>query len=268
MSQSLLQRALRVALIVNGLVFAASAALNFGAQIPLGFLTLAFPSPILPAAVGEAVIGLALLAAGVTQRRSLAWLALWLSVAGTAFGLLATSVGRGPVWSVHVVDVALALIVFGLLMWNDRSAARDHPLQAERRQTTPRLVLWLMLLAAVSLLAASVIHFGPALPFNGFGISDQFDSAAVPEGVLGLLLAASAAYLASGRMASRELALAATFFTLLLSLIGFSLTLATARTGDIVYHIALLVLLGTIIAGLTLSLLRRDPDHHSFRARA
>lgn len=244
---------LRIALIVNGLVFATSAALNSGARIPLGVVTLAFPVAILPAGIGEAVIACALLAAGVSQQRSLAWLAFWLSVAGTAFGLVATSLGEGPVWVVHVVDVVLALILLGLLLLDDRP---DRTPRA-----TPRSVIALMGFTALTLLAASIIHFGSTLPFNGFGISDSFDSAAVPECVLGLLLAASALYLASGRTGGRELALAATIFTLLLSLLGLSLTLGSGRTGDVVYHLVLLVLLGGIIAGLTRSLTWRDASH-------
>jgi hypothetical protein len=156
-----------------------------------------------------------------------------------------------------VVDAALALILFVLLIWNGRVGVREPGIKAAVRQK-PRRVIWLMLLTAVTLLAASVIHVGPALPFNGFGISDQFDSAAVPEAILGILLAASAAYLASGRSGGRELALAATIFTLLLSLFGLSLTLPAARTGDVVYHLVLVVLLGGIIVGIAASLLRRD----------
>ena len=256
--------ALRIALIVNGLAFATPAALNFGAQIPLGIVTLAFPVGIVPAGVGEAIIGIALLLAGVSQHRPLAWLAFWLSVAGTAFGLVATSAGSGPTWSAQVVDASLTLVVVGLLVWSGRSDVRHDGTQADRaRQPKPRLVITSMVLAAVSLLVASIIHFGPELPFVGFGISDQFDSAAVPEAVLGSLLALGAAYLASGRAGSREMALAATISTLLLSLYGLGVTLPMARAGDVVYHIVLLVLLGGIIVGLAASMVRRDSGHTS-----
>jgi hypothetical protein len=257
MNGSLWRRAvaLRVALIVNGLVFALSAALNFGARIPLGSLSIAYPTAIVAAGIGEAIIAVLLLAAGISGRRSLAWLAFWLSVAGTLFGLVATSSGGGPVWAFHAVEVALALVLLALLLWN---AGVEQPERAR-----PRRIIGLMLFTALTLLAASTIHFGAALPFGAFGIIDRFESAAVPEGVLGILLAATALYLASGRTAGRELALASTIFTLLLSLFGLSVTLPSGRTGDVVYHIVLVVLLGTIIVGLTRSLTRARPHRMS-----
>lgn len=246
--------ALRIGLIIDGLVFITAAGLNLGAQVPLGPVTLAFPVRIVPAGVGEAVIGLALLRAAASQHRGLAWPAFWLSVAGIGFGLVATTVGSGPVWGVHLVLVPLALVVLGLLVWTGRSDA--HAGANPRRSTAPRIIIPLMVLTAITLLVASTIHFGPQLPFGGFGIADQFDSAAVPEATLGILLALGAAYLASGRSGSREMALAATIFTLLLALFGLSLTLPMARTGDVVYHIVLVVLLGAIIVGLAVSIAR------------
>jgi hypothetical protein len=257
--------ALRIALIIDGLAFATSAALNFGAQIPLGMVTLSFPVRIIQAGVGEAIIGIALLGAGASLNRGLAWLAFWLSVAGTAFGMVATAVGSGPVWSVHVVFASLALVVLGLLVWTGRSDVQEHvPHAARDRQTTPPSLIGLMGLTSVTLLAASIIHFGPALPFAGFGISDQFGAAAGPEAILGILLALGAAYLASGRTGSREMALASTVFTLLLSLYGLSVTLPMALAGDVVYHVVLVVLLGTIIVGLVLPMMRSNSGRDTF----
>ena len=60
-------------------------------------------------------------------------------------------------------------------------------------------------------------------------------------------------YLLSGSSGSREMALAATIFTLLLSLYGFSITLSGGRIGDVAYHIALLVMLAVLILWLTIS---------------
>jgi hypothetical protein len=63
------------------------------------------------------------------------------------------------------------------------------------------------------------------------------------------------------------MALASTVFTSLLSLYGLSLTLPMARTGDVVDHIALVVLLGAIIGGLVLSTTRPSSGRNALAAR-
>jgi hypothetical protein len=110
---------LRATLLVDGGVFLLAALLNIGGRVPLGFTELSFPVPIWQAGIGEDVIGVALLAAAVTQRGTLAWLAFGLSVVGIAFGLRSSQV-QGPAREVHVLLVPLALLVFGLLLWRRR----------------------------------------------------------------------------------------------------------------------------------------------------
>src|SRR5438477_11294209 len=107
---------LRAALFVDAVVFLTAALLNLGTKIPLGFAELSFPVPIWQAGIGEAVIGLTLLAAAVTGRATIAWVAFWLSIVGIVFGLSSAKV-QGPARDVHVLLVPLAVIVFGLLMW-------------------------------------------------------------------------------------------------------------------------------------------------------
>ncbi len=107
---------LRAALFVDAAVFLLAALLNFGAKIPLGFVELDFAVPIWQAGIGEAVIGLALLAAAITGSITLAWVAFGLSVVGIAFGLSSTRV-QGPARDIHIVLVPLAVLVFGLLLW-------------------------------------------------------------------------------------------------------------------------------------------------------
>jgi hypothetical protein len=107
---------LRIAVFVDGIVFLLAALLNFGTKIPLGFTEYYFPDPIWQAGIGEAVIGLALLAAGVTGRTAIAWVAFWLSVAGIIFGLSSRRV-QGPARDIHIILAPLALVVFGLLLW-------------------------------------------------------------------------------------------------------------------------------------------------------
>ena len=78
---------LRAVILVDALVFLAAALFNMGATVPLGFAALRFPVPIWQAGLGEAVIGLVLLAAAITGRATMAWVAFWMSVFGIAFGL-------------------------------------------------------------------------------------------------------------------------------------------------------------------------------------
>jgi hypothetical protein len=92
------------------------ALLNFGTSIPLGFGELHFPQPIWQAGVGEAVIGLALLAAAATGRLRIAWVAFWLSAAGIVFGLSSVRV-QGPAREIHLILVPLAAVVGSLLLW-------------------------------------------------------------------------------------------------------------------------------------------------------
>jgi hypothetical protein len=110
-------------LLVDGGVFVYAALLNFGVRIPLGITELGFPVPIWQAGLGEAVIGLLLLSAAVTQRGSVAWLAFGLSVVGIAFGLRSSQV-QGPAREIHVLLVPLALLVFALLAWRQRELRR------------------------------------------------------------------------------------------------------------------------------------------------
>ena len=114
---------LRVALFVDAVVFLSAALLNVGAKIPLGFTELDFPVPVWQAGIGEAVIGLALLAAAITGRIAIAWVALGLSVVGIAFGLSSTRV-QGPARDIHIVLAPLAVVIFGLLLWVSQQRRR------------------------------------------------------------------------------------------------------------------------------------------------
>jgi hypothetical protein len=124
---------LRVALCVDGLIFLLAALLNFGVKVPLGFTNYYFPDPIWQAGIGEAVIGLTLLVAGITAvtgRTWIAWVAFWLSVAGIAFGLSSKRV-QGPARDIHLILVPLALAVFGLLLWARQQRQQSLRLRKE-----------------------------------------------------------------------------------------------------------------------------------------
>jgi hypothetical protein len=119
--------ALRAAFAIDAVVFLLAALLNFGIRIPLGFAELNFPVPIWQAGIGEAVIGLALLAAAARARGALPWVAFWLSVAGIAFGLSSARV-QGPARDIHVILVPLAIILFCLLLWQRQQRLRGATL--------------------------------------------------------------------------------------------------------------------------------------------
>jgi len=111
-----------VALLVDAGVFLTAALLNMGVRVPLGFAELSFSVPVWQAGTGEAIIGVTLLAAGLTTRARLSWVAFWMSALGIAIGLSSERV-QGAARNIHVVMVPLAIIVFVLLVWT----GRRHP---------------------------------------------------------------------------------------------------------------------------------------------
>jgi uncharacterized membrane protein YphA (DoxX/SURF4 family) len=109
-------------LFADAVVFLSAALFNFGAQLTIGSADLSFPNPIWQAGVGEAVIGLALLAGAFRPYGRGPWVAFWMSVVGIAFGLSSPRV-QGPAREVHLVLVPLAILVFGLLIWRRQQPA-------------------------------------------------------------------------------------------------------------------------------------------------
>jgi hypothetical protein len=109
----------RGALVVDAVVFLAAALLNLGVRVPLGLVELRFAVPVWQAGVGEAIIGLTLLAAGLTARARLAWVGFWLSVVGIVFGLSSPRV-QGAARDIHLVLVPLAVVVLMLLLSTKR----------------------------------------------------------------------------------------------------------------------------------------------------
>jgi hypothetical protein len=107
---------LRVVLGVDAAVFLSAAVLNAGIHVPLGFVEVSFPAPVWQAGVGEAVVGVALLAAVWSGRRRRAWIAFGLSVLGIAWGLSSDRV-QGPARDIHVLLVPLAIALFVILLW-------------------------------------------------------------------------------------------------------------------------------------------------------
>ncbi|MBO0690619.1 MAG: hypothetical protein J2P40_13730 [Candidatus Dormibacteraeota bacterium] len=116
-----------------------------------------------------------------------------------------------------------------------------------------RVVLGISLtVAAATLGLASAIHFGVPLI-----IEDPFAGAAIPEAILAFILAVGAASVWTRHGAAWGVALGTTLFALAGTGFGFSLTVATSRSGDIAYHVALLAVLVTAALLLLTPVARR-----------
>ena len=99
-----------------------------------------------------------------------------------------------------------------------------------------RPVAVLMFIGALTLLIAAAVHAGLLGPI------DPFAGAALPEALLGTVLAA-AAIVAYYRPSSRPFALGATLLALVGTLYGLTVTMPRGEPGDIGYHLSLLALL-------------------------
>ncbi|MCL5952792.1 MAG: hypothetical protein M1132_13930 [Chloroflexi bacterium] len=260
---------LRAAIFIDAVVFLTAALFNEGVKVPLGLAVLGFPAPVSQAGIGEAVIGLALLAAAVTGSITVSWVALWLSVAGIIFGLSSPAV-QGPARDVHILLVPLALIVFGLLMWQRQESPRlNHGLGTSGAVASPGgprtqwqpisvAICGLMVVATVAFAVASIIHFGVTLTLGPVRINDPFGGAAIPEAVIAAVLAMGSATLIARWAMAWPSALGATLFAFLLTIYGLTVTLRSSRTGDIAYHISILVVLAVIVGLLLLPAARRN----------
>ena len=115
---------LRSVLVLDAAVFFGAALFNFGLELPLGFTTLRFADAIWQAGTGETVIGVVLLAAGLTGGRRLSWVALVMSALGIVFGLSSDRV-QGAARDLHIVMIALAVLVLALLLVTGRRNRRS-----------------------------------------------------------------------------------------------------------------------------------------------
>ncbi|HEY3681786.1 MAG TPA: hypothetical protein VGL93_02040 [Streptosporangiaceae bacterium] len=113
----------------------------------------------------------------------------------------------------------------------------------------------LMVVAAVSFGAASTVHWGvPVL-----GLRDPFPGARVPEAVIGVVLLGGAAAALARVAHAWGIAVAATGFAILGTLVGLRFTIGGGVPGDIVYHAAILAALVVIMVALVTGGGRRTP---------
>jgi hypothetical protein len=116
----------------------------------------------------------------------------------------------------------------------------------------------LMAVAAGAFAVASLVHFGVAITLGPLTLDDPFSGAAIPEAILALLLGIGAAMVIIRRPARWAVALATTLFALFVTIYGLSVTVSSSRTGDIVYHVSILMVLAVIVALLLLPPGRRS----------
>jgi hypothetical protein len=100
----------------------------------------------------------------------------------------------------------------------------------------------LMAVASLTFILASVVHFGTTIPLGVVTLDDPFRDAAIPEAIIAVVMAVGMVALLAGVW---WLALVATLFSTLGTILGLSIVLSSAsgRSGDIAYHVSVLAVL-------------------------
>ena len=132
--------------------------------------------------------------------------------------------------------------------------------QSRRAQWKPVsiTICGLMLVTAVSFAIASIAHLGTVIALGPITIEDPFPGAAIPEGVIALVLGVGSLSILARWPARWGIALAAALFAFFLTMYGLTVTAGSTRTGDIAYHITVLVLSGVIVGLLLLPMGRHS----------
>ena len=104
----------------------------------------------------------------------------------------------------------------------------------------------------VAFVVAATIHFGIRIALGPLRIDDPFPGAAIPEAIIAGVLGIGVLSVLARWPARWGVALATTLFALLVTIYGLTVTVGSARTGDILYHIGVLGLAGVIVGLLLL----------------
>jgi hypothetical protein len=119
-----------------------------------------------------------------------------------------------------------------------------------------------MTLATMTLVVASILHFGVAVG----GVHDPYRDAAIPEAAIAAVLACGVARVATRSASAWPLAVGTTVFAILGFLVGLRFTLFAAdtpRAGDVVYHVG-----GLALLLVTATLLLTAAGRRALRAKA
>jgi hypothetical protein len=113
--------------------------------------------------------------------------------------------------------------------------------------TRARAAGWLLALGAVTFWLASAIHVGLTIPLGFATLSDPFWGAAIPEAVIGVVVALGAASLLVLRSPHLGVAMGGTTFAIAVTLYGLSVTVRSGRTLDVLYHVSILAVLSVAL---------------------
>jgi len=119
-----------------------------------------------------------------------------------------------------------------------------------QRGSISKAIAGLMLVEAVTLAIASIVHFGVVIPLGVVTLDDPFAGARIPEAIIAVVVGVAAISLLTHWAGAWWLALLATLFAIAGVLVGVSIVLfgTVSRTGDLIYHFSLLVaLLVTVV---------------------
>jgi|HubBroStandDraft_5_1064220.scaffolds.fasta_scaffold851570_2 hypothetical protein len=118
-----------------------------------------------------------------------------------------------------------------------------------------RMIAWLMGLAALTFGIASALHFDIHITIGSLVIQgESFRNAAIPEAIIGAVVAAGTIAWISRSHQGAVLALSTTVVAILGVCIGlYEVTLGDAvrNTADVVYHVCVLALLLVILYGVS-----------------
>ena len=119
-----------------------------------------------------------------------------------------------------------------------------------QRGSISKAIAGLMLVEAVTLAIASIVHFGVVIPLGVVTLDDPFAGARIPEAIIAVVVGVAALSLLTRWAGAWWLALAATIFAIAGVLVGVSIVLSgtVSRTGDLIYHLSLLVALLVTVA--------------------
>ena len=115
-------------------------------------------------------------------------------------------------------------------------------------------VRWVLALEAATFLLASLLHLGVAVPLLSTLGEPLMPQAGIPEGIIGLVLAAAAVVAFAGSSLARPAIVIALVFAILGLLVGmFALAygLAPATAANQLYHrVVLVALVATVVVAL------------------
>lgn len=106
----------------------------------------------------------------------------------------------------------------------------------------------LLVVTSVAFALASLVHFGVTIPLGPVTLADPYPGAAIPEAVIAVALGLGAVFVIAGWPGRWRVAFGTSLFALLLTIFGLTITIGSGRTGDIVYHVTVLVALVVIVA--------------------